>query len=180
MKLVKLFLVLFLFFPSVAFAETSLSASIAVPKLNEERRIDLKDDKSSFPIVIRNTSSSSQKVWTEWYSWGYYSLSFEVTDADGKKWEVRKKPSEWDKNIPQYWTLEPNDELVIPVFINDAIWDGLGFLKECDEYVCKIHVRMKAIYEVNADQESNKQNVWAGKIISSENEYVFYNWKKQK
>ena len=112
------------------------------------------------------------------YYWGYYSLFFEVIDADGKKWEVRKKPSGWDINFPQYWTLESNDEFVIPVFMNDERWDGLGFFKKCDEYPCKTKVRMKAVFEVNADEESKKQNAWVGKVISNEDEYVFYDWRK--
>ena len=53
-----------------------------------------------FYIVLRNVSGKDQRVWRDWYSWGYDNLSLEVDLAGGSSVMLRKAPKEWGKNYP--------------------------------------------------------------------------------
>jgi hypothetical protein len=59
---------------------------------------------SDFYVVLTNTSSEQQAVWEYWNSWGYQTISFELTTADGKKFLVsrreRRFPNELSVHIP--------------------------------------------------------------------------------
>ncbi len=178
MKQIKAIALLILWPVTLWSAEPLMKVSIAIPKLNDKRRIELKGSDSSFPIIIRNVSGVAQKVWVEWYSWGHDALSFELTDGNGKEWVVRRKTQSWQKNAPQYWTLEANDELVIPVSWSDGSWEGLDFLATVTDRPKKTNLRMKAVFNVVPDSESKKENTWVGKEVSPENEYVIYDWRK--
>jgi hypothetical protein len=54
----------------------------------------------NFYVVVTNTSESPVRLWREWCSWGYFNLSFVVTDERGKTTTVTKKPRGWDHNFP--------------------------------------------------------------------------------
>ena len=178
-KFISLFLTLSLLSaPVISAADSTLSLSVGVPLLNGIRRIELSDPLRSFPVVIRNISDDNKKVWTEWYSWGYYTLYFEFVNSQGKRWTIHKKARGWDKNFPQYWVLNPGDNLVINVSFNDGEWEKLPFLEKGEDYPTKTKIRIKAIFEIKPDKESRKNQVWVGKIESDQKEYVIYNWLK--
>src|SRR5580698_2500044 len=77
-----------------------VAVSVAVPIGGDgERRVEYHDQTTHFHVIVSNTSDKPQRIWQEWNSWGYFGLTFEFTDEQGKNWIARKKPFEWTRNI---------------------------------------------------------------------------------
>jgi len=101
-------------------ADSVLSVSVAVPTGGGDRWLLLHQKGAHFHVIVSNISDRPQRVWKEWCSWGYYSLTFEITDGAGKSWTVKKKNREWTKNFPDWWSLEPRENLVLDVYFADS------------------------------------------------------------
>ena len=52
------------------------------------RAIQLYRPSQHFHVVVTNVSDESVRLWREWCSWGYFNLSFRVTDEEGGPVEV--------------------------------------------------------------------------------------------
>jgi hypothetical protein len=125
-------------------------------------------------VVVKNTSSLPQRIWQEWNSWGYYCLSFELTDATGKRWiAAKRRDVGWSRNFPRSLTIDPGGIVVIDVpFGDDGPWEGFP-LKKGQQATVKIH----AIYEVPESPESTELSVWVGRVESNPVEVTFVRWK---
>ncbi|MCP5424539.1 MAG: hypothetical protein H6970_05670 [Gammaproteobacteria bacterium] len=150
---------------------SDLSATIAVPLHDGSRMIDLYSPDNHFHVILSNHSDTVLHLWREWCSWGHYNLSFEITDEQGKTWIVSKQDKNWTKNFPDFLELSPAESLVFDVNFNPKIWkdspiSGASGSKK---------VVMRAIYRVEASDESKKAGVWTGEIASPAQEYVL-NW----
>src|SRR3989442_6607134 len=54
--------------------------------------IEMAPSKSrDFYVVLTNVSAEPQAVWEYWNSWGYQTVSFELTMLDGKKFLVSRR-----------------------------------------------------------------------------------------
>jgi hypothetical protein len=58
------------------------------------------DNPRDFYVVLTNVSSEPQAEWEYWNSWGYQTISFELTTADGKKFNVSRREEGLTKNAP--------------------------------------------------------------------------------
>ena len=155
--------------PASKAAESSIEVSIAVPYRNGKRVLEY-SARSHFHVIIFNKSGSPQKIWRDWCSWGYYALSFELTDESGKTWTAKKKPRGWRKNFPDSWTVAPHECLVLDVdFADAAVWEGFSRPSGISETL-----KMRAIFEIQTDKESEQHSVWTGRAVSKTDEYVFY------
>ncbi len=132
------------------------------------RRIDLSRPVQHFDVVVTNTSGEPVRLWREWCSWGYFNLSFVVTDEDGKTASVTKRPRGWDKNIPDWMIVPPGGHMVFEVAFDETIWRDAPLPERGRSRT----IRMKAIYEVHADDWSEKFDVWSGRISSPEDVYT--------
>jgi hypothetical protein len=150
-------------------AASSPDLSLSFPLAHEKQRFAYFTAKSHFHVLLTNRSDRSQRVWEGWNSWGYYSLSFEITDSAGKTWHVGRKPTAFTKNYASYWTLASGDTLVTDIYFGDpSEWDGFP-LRKGEENT----VRMRAVFEVAQSPESAKYAVWTGRIESNEVEATF-------
>jgi hypothetical protein len=150
--------------------DAPLTVAIAIPLRGSQRMVELSADHPHFHVVISNTSNAPQRIWREAYSWGYFALTFELTDASGKIRIVRKKARGWHKNIPDFWTVLAHEDLVIEVDVaNRDIWDGFPQLHGAPE-----PYTMRAIFEVTPDEQSQKNQVWTGTVASAPASYVFF------
>jgi hypothetical protein len=120
-----------------------------------------------FHAVVTNVSEEPVRLWQEWCSWGYFTLSFEVTDQDGRSAVVKKKPRGWDRNTPDWIAIPPGDHLVFDVSFSEPIWEDAP----SPEGVKPRPVRMKAVYAIPADPETKKHGVWVGQVASPEEAY---------
>lgn len=163
-----------------------LQVSIAVPFHNGKRVIDYPLN-SHFHVVISNVSGRRQRLWHPSSQAGWGSLVFEVTDAKGKTWRVRKKPKRWLGNYEAYLELEPRDSLVIDVELTKQdLWVGeeqiegsyvprsldIGFphASQTGELFT-----MRAIYQNPGTIASARRGVWVGLVASKEDHYLFRN-----
>src|SRR5688572_4135471 len=84
-------------------AEPAESAALAVrvvpTSYREEggRAIELRRPSEHFYVVVTNVSGKPIRLWKEWCSWGYFNLSFQVTDDAGRSVEVRKQDRDWTR-----------------------------------------------------------------------------------
>jgi hypothetical protein len=122
-----------------------------------------------FHVVLTNVSDQPIRLWRDWCSWGYFCLSFELTDQDGRTFQVRKKPRGWDKNFPDPFTIPGGNHMVLDVALDDT-WEGVPLPVNRNGQVWKI----KAVYEVPADEETAKHKVWTGKVSSPEKTYTVF------
>jgi hypothetical protein len=101
-------------------------------------------------------------------------LTFELTDEAGKSWTVKKKDREWTKNSPDWWSLEPRENLVLDVdFADSDAWEGFPRPVNGSQVVS-----VRAVYEIKPDKFSKEYGVWTGKITSDAKKLTFYHYKK--
>lgn len=130
--------------------------------------IDCATKGSSFYVVLTNTSGRDLSVWREWCSWGYNSLSFQVTLPGGKPFHVKKKPRGWKKNFPDPFVVKKGNHFVYSIRF-DNIWEGFP------EDWKNRKVKIKAVYEVkDEDGQAKRHKVWTGKIGSPEIEVTLH------
>jgi hypothetical protein len=151
-------------------ADSPIAVSIAVPQRGTERVLEYYGKSPHFHVIIANTSDKPQRIWREWCSWGYYGLSFEFTDASGETWTAKKKPRDWTKNYPDFWTVGAHESLVLDVQIaNTDTWEGFPRPQGVSQTFT-----MRAVFEFRPDEESRQHSVWTGRIVSKSDKYVFY------
>ena len=72
------------------------------------------DRPQDFYVVLTNVSAGPQLVWELWNSWGYQTISFELTTANGKKFILSRQPQAFTKNNPVTFAVQPGDIRSIP------------------------------------------------------------------
>jgi hypothetical protein len=114
-----------------------------------------------FYVVLTNVSGGSQDVWETSNSWGYQTISFELTTADGQKSMVSRGPEVFTKNNPSTFTIHPNEHQVYAIHL-DKWWVTKPPLRKSDE----MPISVKAMYQVFATREATERKVWIGRIES--------------
>jgi hypothetical protein len=117
-----------------------------------------------FHVLLTNTSNQTERLFQEWCSWGYYALTFEITDENGHTSKARKGPHAWTMNYPAYWTISQHENFVIDVYFADRTTWGDSFWLIPGHP--KGEVTLRAIYHVAPGPESEKFGVWTGEITS--------------
>ncbi len=155
-------------------ATPELSVSLAVPTKDGDRVLLLHERGGHFHVLVSNVSDEPQRVWMDSCSWGYNALTFELADAAGKTWIVKKQPSEWSKNSPNWWTLAPGEPLVLDVHFADTnVWEGFPRPVNASQVVS-----VRAIFEIKPDKFSDEYKVWTGRVSSDVKKLTFYHYKK--
>lgn len=121
-----------------------------------------------FHVVVTNVSPRPIRLWRDWCSWGYFNLSFVGTERDGKAFTVKRKLRGWDKNYPDWMMIAPGDHMVHDVFFQDGTWEydpapTVGRLWR---------VRLRAEFEVPADDQTKEHGVWTGRVASPDDVYL--------
>jgi hypothetical protein len=145
---------------------------IVPTKIGEKigRAIELWRPEQHFYVVVTNVSDEPVRLWREWCSWGYFNLSFVVTDGAGEEVRVTKRPRGWDKNFPDDSIVPPGGHAVFEVSFDESVWQDAP-LPEAGKSRA---VRMRAVYEVKEDDESVKHGVWTGSVSSPDETYTIY------
>lgn len=171
--------------------EQDLAIEIAVPTKNGVRGLQLDNTNWTFHVIISNVSTNQIRLWEEWCSWGFYSVSFEIITPDGKKTMIEKGTMAWGGNAPDYYILLPGESFAIAIRFNEMgcvenekLWVNLPKLKL--ERGQKI--RMRAVYRISPEEDmeetdteghvthemapEKKYHIWTGKVVSDWKEYV--------
>jgi hypothetical protein len=155
-------------------AQMSLLAVRVVPTSYREktgRAIELYRPSQHFHVVVTNVSDEPIRLWREWCSWGYFNLSFEVTNGDGRPIAVRKRDRAWDKNYPDWEIIPPGGHQVWDVTFDPTTWKD----SPLPETPGSRAVSMRAIYGIRPDKETKEYGIWTGQVSSPEESYKL--WK---
>jgi hypothetical protein len=124
-----------------------------------------------FYVLLSNVSKQLQTVWEDWNSWGYQTISFELTTADGKKHVVSKRQQGFTKNYPSTLVIEPGEHHVYVIHL-DEWWAIQPPIPKTDETT----ITLKAIYEVSPTPESAQYKVWTGRLESHDYTFSLRQW----
>jgi hypothetical protein len=134
------------------------------------RVIELNRPSQHFYVVVTNVSDEPVRLWKEWCSWGYFNLTFQVTDEAGHPVEVRKQGRDWSKNFPDWEVIPPGGHQVREVTFDPTIWEGWP-LPEPNRHRA---VRLRATYDIRTDEASKEHGVWTGQVSSPEESYELW------
>jgi hypothetical protein len=129
------------------------------------------DKPQDFYVVLTNVSGEPQVVWELWNSWGYQTISFELTTANGKKFVLSRGPEEFTKNNPTTFAVQPGEHQIYAVHL-DKRWVGNPGLAKADE----MPITLKAIYQVSPTREASEQRVWIGRVESHTYHFTLRQW----
>ena len=124
-----------------------------------------------FYVVLTNVSREPQPVWEDWNSWGYRTISFEFTTADGKKVVVRRRQGYFTKNAPSTYLVQPGEHQLYPIRLDER-WETHPALPKSDEMA----ITLKAVYEVTPTPEVNEYKVWTGRLESHSYNFSLRQW----
>lgn len=129
------------------------------------------DKPQDFYVVLTNVSGEPQVVWEFWNSWGYQTISFELTAANGKKFVLSRGPEEFTKNNPTTFAIRPGEHQVYAVHL-DKWWVCKPTLPRADE----TPITLKAVYQVSPTQEASEHKVWTGRVESHSYNFTLRQW----
>ena len=129
------------------------------------------DKPGNFYVVFTNVSAEPQAVWEYWNSWGYQTVSFEVTTADGQKFVFSRRQGEFTRNFPSTFLIEPGEHQVYAIRL-DEWWETHPSLPKTDETA----ITLKAIYEVPPTPEAAEYKVWTGRLESRTYNFKLRQW----
>jgi hypothetical protein len=124
-----------------------------------------------FFVVLTNRSTKSQEIFESWNSWGYQTISFELTMRDGQKIVISVKQQDFLRNFPSTFVIKPGEHQVFPIRL-DQRWAAMPTLRKVNEQP----VKLKAIYEVLPTPEAAQEGVWIGRIESHEYKLTLRQW----
>jgi hypothetical protein len=153
-------------------APPTLAVRIIPTRFDEDNRpvIELAQHSPHFDVVVTNVSDKPVRLWREWCSWGYFSLSFLVTGEDGKPVVVRKDHLRaWTKNFADASTVAPGGQMGFEVKFDDRVWQDFPLPAKGQSR----SVLLKAVYAVTSDHWSEKCGVWTGQVSSPERQFRF-------
>ena len=144
-------------------ADEQLSISLSVPARDDARRIDATGPGPHFHALVSNRARSPLRIWDDTFSWGYYALRVEVTDARGQTSVIHKREVAFTRNIPAFWKLPPGEQLAMDIHLGDSrTWEqpSNGGSRGC------VPVTIRAVYDVTPTTESARYGVWTGRVAS--------------
>jgi hypothetical protein len=125
------------------------------------------DNKRSFDVVLTNTSKVPQPVWETWNSWGYQTVSFQITTTKGGVCTVRVKPHVFTRNFPSVFEIAPGESQVYPIVLDEK-WETDPKLEKLNERI----ITLKAVYQVSKDPQAAEDHVWCGKVESKAYQFI--------
>ena len=157
----------------------NLSMQVVGNSPNSERSdigIRLNFPDSHFHVVITNNSNRAVRLFEEWNSWGYYCLSFDLLDKNGKLiGSVEKGPAQWSRNGASYLNLRPRECHVI-----DVRWDTkwLMPIKPFPKSQGPTEYKLVARFSIAEDDATRRNNVWTGTIETKPQDILLGYWPK--
>jgi hypothetical protein len=144
-----------------------------VPTFNNgDGRIEMADKGArDFYVVLTNVSNKSQMAWETWNSWGYQTISFELTASNGSKIVISKRQQDFTRNGPSTFLIPPSEHQIYAVKL-DKSWEARPIVSKANE----TFIALKAIYEVPSTPEAGQYKVWVGHLESRSYNFVLRQW----
>lgn len=116
-----------------------------------------------FNLRITNVSQAPVRIWSSGFSSGYSSIYLRVSPSHGDACSIVRKPKRWTVNIPDTVLLAPGDSHSEKLDLNDGSWDLEGCPLDP-----QTEIRVSAILEITADENTAKYGVMVGRFVSNE------------
>ena len=110
-----------------------------------------------FNLAIANRSQSVVSIWSPSYSFGYYSVYFQVSPQNGKRCSIKRMPKRWTVNIPDLILIQPGEAYLQHFDLNDGTWD----LSKCGSDR-QTAIDIGAILEIEPDENTVTYGVITG------------------
>lgn len=157
-----------------AHATESLSVSIVPSRSTASERSIVEGEGSKWPpatfyVIVTNVSETPILVWEAWNSWGYQSISFELTLPDGRTVIVSKKPQLFTRNFPSTFLIAPKESQAFPIQL-DSTWENVPRSSSKPNEP----IAVRAIFSIKPPEEAiaKKVNVWVGHAVSSRYDFM--------
>jgi hypothetical protein len=127
---------------------------------------------SEFYVVLTNMSNKNQLICEDWCSWGYFDLYFEILDNYGDVvHKISKVDMAWDEDQFDYSIVEPGENYVRKVVMNDETWKmpkAADLPEGAYEHVQErwrseresLTFRMRAVYSAGGSEIRSKIDVY--------------------
>ena len=118
----------------------------------------------NFYVVLTNNSEKAIRIFEDWTSLGWDSLSFEGVAANGKTYKFEKSPhGPWTRNFLAVFTIPPRGHYVFQIQFDKKNWP---ILEEIQHILrpSEMHFQLKAIFTESND--NGIINVWQGRVES--------------
>jgi hypothetical protein len=146
----------------VAAAEPRTALQLTISGTPDPRQVSYSDPKSHLLVLIQNRSGHDQRIWETSNSWGYFNLSFELTDSTGKKWVVKKRDTIFTVNLSTFLTISPGQIYIFNIdFVKEREWQAFPIRRVEGQIV-----QIRAIYDSTETPESKANDVWTGHLES--------------
>lgn len=129
------------------------------------------DCKSGFFVILSNLTDKAQPIFETWNSWGYQSISFEMTLPSGDTSTVTVKQQFFTRNFSSTFVIPPGGHQVFPITLNE-VWEGNPAFGGKG----RTRVNLKAVYEIDVSPESKEQGIWTGRVESEPIEVEVHHW----
>lgn len=146
-----------------------LEVAIAVPKFRGVRPIIRTSQTSHFHVVIRNASGEALRIWSPFCLQGHDCLTFHLAEDAGHATVVRKRPTPFLQNAPEFVELSPGESCVVDVQFASGDW--LGFPRPRPGVIET--AKMRCVYEIRGGNAAREHDVWTGTISSKVHAYQF-------
>jgi len=158
---------LFLFFAASIYGDTADAWNIElIPSkvTKDEKIIDADFNDPYFFVVLTNKTNQSLKVWRQWCSWGYFTLSFTVKQEDGTSFTLERRNGAWTWNYPDETIVHPGKSFVMQVSIAK---NSSGVFGGFPDKFRDGKVMLQAHFTIKEDDETKKHGVWTGSVSST-------------
>ena len=125
----------------------------------------------TFYVVVTNVLEQPLAVWALSNSWGYRSLSFEMTMQDGTTVTIFKKPQVFTRNVPSAFLIPPHEHQVLPIQLDSKWQNRPSFPVAGSEPII-----LRVIYEVAPSVEATDHAVWTGRVASQSYALTLHHW----
>ena len=138
----------------------------------EESRTIYATSSGAFYVVLTNVSKEPQRIFEDWSSWGYWSLSFEAEKETGEVVKIEKGRSSvsFTRNFPAVFSIPPGGHYVFEVNFDKLTWPAITNEIRVDTVAIERAwgtVQFKAVFTQNDDEDAIKHRVWIGQVASA-------------
>jgi hypothetical protein len=149
----------------------SLSIALLASPFNHEAYVSINTN-CHFHVVITNNSKQPQNLLQARSSWGWPTMSFELTDEEGNKYLIHRIPADWPDNAAVYWILKPGEHYVRDICFAQIYQEKNSWTGFPEQLTTggNEKFKLKAIFEVAIDEglgpSFNPVPLWHGRIES--------------
>lgn len=124
--------------------------------------LNLRYVESVFSLEIANASQTLVRIWSTRFSLGYDSIYFLVHALNGNSCLIRRKPTIWTVNVPDFVSMQPLQIHVEKFELNDGTWE----LSDCS---IDLHaaIDIGAVVDIASNGDTDTYGIMTGHFESN-------------